>query len=357
MWRLITWVGMVCLLASVPGPAEAQDNPAKEHYMQGVALFEAGNYKAALVEFIESYDARPNWKLKHTIAICYFNMNRFVDAKRELDFYIAEGGKDISADKKAEVEEMLLQISKLTAQVEIEANVDGATIWIDDEKMATTPMNKPLVLDSGLYELEITAPGYVKYKRDLKLVGGDKKVYDISLKSKGGGEVEPVPDKKPDKKPKKKPKKKKKKKAKKPKVPASKQKKMAIGFLAGGGGAFAIGAGGIGAAAAFGGEVNKQKDAFDNCALAYAGNPGLIDQCQEFHKSEGEKYKTLTNAMIGVGSVLAAAGVALIVVGAIKLVKSRKGSAEVPPEKTKVTVVPTPLFTADSAYLGVTGTF
>ena len=95
----------------------------------------------------------------------------------------------------------------------------------------------------------------------------------------------------------------------------------------------------------------------DNCELAYHGNPGLIEQCQDFHKKEGEKYKTITNAMFGVGSALFAAGAAVAIVGAVKLAKSKKGSTEKPPEKTKVTVVPTTLFTTDSAYLGITGTF
>jgi hypothetical protein len=357
MWRLIATAVLATWVLCASAPAAAQGNAAKEHYMQGVALFEAGNYKAALAEFLESYQARPNWKLRHTIAICYFNLNRFVAAKNELDMYLAEGGKNVPADKKAEVEEMVLQIAKLTAEVKIEVNVDGATIWIDDEKMATSPMGKPLFLDSGLYLLEITAPGYVKYKRDLKLVGGDKKVYDISLESKGGGAVvTPPPDKKPEKKPEKKPKKKKKKekKPKGPKKPLTKEQKTAIGILAGGGAAAALGLGGLGATVAFGLEVNKNKEEFDACEGNFEGNPGLIEQCQDHYRSEGEKAKTLTNAMAAVGSVFLAAGAALIVVGAIKM-KKAKGSTEKPPDKTSFAI--TPLITGDSVYLGVAGTF
>lgn len=344
MWRLIAAAMLLGSALSLSAPAAAQGNPAKEHYMQGVALFEAGNYKAALAEFLESYEARPNWKLRHTIAICYFNLNRFVNAKKELDLYVAEGGNEVPEDKRVEVEDMLLQISKLTAKVEIEVNVDGAAIWIDDEKAATSPMKHPLTLDSGVYELEITAPGYVKYKRDLKLVGGDKKVYDITLVSKGG-EVEPdEPDKKPDKKPKKKPKKK------KAKGPRSKDEKVALGLLVGSLISAGLAAGsGVGIMVA-GIDVQNMKKDHDACPQT---NPGRLLECYSHYAEQGENSKKIVNALLGPAIALGAASIGLGVGHAIKkkkIEKSGEAKALNPP-------LITPLVTGDSFYLSISGTF
>jgi len=162
---------------------------AKLHYKQGVALFKEGNYKMALAEFLKSDELNPNWKLKLNIGICYFNLNRFVQAQEVLTAYIEEGGDQLDEDKRTQADELLEKISKLLAQVKVDTNVDGATVYLDDKEVATTPMSKPIVLESGLYKIRIEAEGYKPYVKDISLAGGDQKVVDVTLVKKAGAAV------------------------------------------------------------------------------------------------------------------------------------------------------------------------
>ena len=282
--------------------AQTSDEEAKLHYQQGVALFKEENYKMALAEFVKSYELKANWKLKLNIGICYYNLNRFVQAKQVLEEYITEGGSDLEADKQAKAEDLLDQVAKVIAEVKVEANVSGATVFIDDKEVATTPMDKAVTLEAGLYSLKVEADGYKPYEKDISLAGGDQKVLDISLvkkagmagetgtgegsgtgEVKGGGTTEGT-------------------KVDKGAKPKGKKKIGALGISAIAIAPLALGV--FGGVIATGLRNRNEKDNYDKCVDASAPN------CDKY-RDESLKYQTITNALIAVGVVLAAASVGL----------------------------------------------
>jgi hypothetical protein len=289
--------------------AQTVDEQAKLHYKQAMALFQEGNYKMALAEFNKSYELKPNWKLKLSIGICYFNMSRFLEARKELLGYLEEGGGEVPEDKSDQAKDLLAQISKLIAEIKVEANVDGAAIFIDDKEIGSTPMKAPYAVEAGLYRVRIEANGYKPYEKDVSLAGGDSKVLDVTLvkktKEAGGGEGE-----------------------------GGKGGGSEGGeFGKGGKGGKKIGGIGIGAIVtgglalgAWGGvvglgvKVNDLKADYDNCA----------DQaCRDSTSSDGDKYKTALNfAMIPIAAVLTATSISL---GIVEIVKQKKKKAEAAP--------------------------
>lgn len=297
---------------------------AKLHYKQGVALFKEGNYKMALAEFLKSDELNPNWKLKLNIGICYFNLNRFVQAQKVLTAYIEEGGDQLDDDKRAQADELLEKIDKLLAQVKVDTNVNGATIYIDDKEVATTPMSKPMVLESGLYKIRIEAEGYKPYVKDISLAGGDQKVLDVTLIKKGGtavsggGETDPgtgtgtKPDEgKVDK-------------------GEKKEKKKLSGLAIAAIVLAPVALGAFGGVAGAGIKHSNLKSEFEDEGCD-PDDPQTIDgyDCAGAY-DQIFMLQNVTNAMIAVGAVLAAASLALGITDVVLQKKKKKQAAFAP---------------------------
>ncbi|MFH1438164.1 MAG: PEGA domain-containing protein [Pseudomonadota bacterium] len=287
--------------------AQSDDEKAKEHYKQGVALFQEENYKMAVAEFLRSIELKPNWKLRLTIGICFFNLNRFIDARNELLAYMEEGGDNVPDDKMEQAKDLLTQISKLLAEVKVETNVEGAIVFIDDKKIAETPM-KPFAIEAGAYELRIEAPGYKPYVKNLNLAGGDSKFLDVTLIKKSGGEVKEEKGEKVGKE---------EKEGKEEKTDKPKKKKL-DGYGIGG---IVLGALALGAAAgtiALGVMVQDHEDELKKCK---EGDPPGCDQ--KDIADAGETYRNTLN--YGMLPSLAVFSVGAIALGLVSALLPRKG--------------------------------
>jgi hypothetical protein len=296
---------------------------AKLHYKQGVALFKEENYKMALAEFLKSNELNPNWKLKLNIGICYFNLNRFVQAQDVITEYIEEGGDQLEDAKRDQAEELLEKISKLLAQVKVDTNVEGATVFLDDKEVATTPMSKPIVLESGLYKIRIEAEGYKPYVKDISVAGGDQKVLDVSLVKKksaavteeegkgeetgtgtGGGKVDTGGEKK-----------------------KKKLSGLAIAAIA----LAPVALGAFGGVAGAGIKHNNLKSEFEDEGCD-SHDPQTTSSGYDCKGAYDEIFmlENVTNAMIAVGAVLAAASLALGITDVVLQKKKKKQAAFMP---------------------------
>ena len=297
---MIVAAGIFMYSASLRAQSDAEK--AKEHYKQGVALFQEENYKMAVAEFLRSFELKANWKLRLTIGICFFNLNRFVDARMELLAYIEEGGDNVPDDKKEQAKDLLTQISKLLADVKVETNVEGAKVYIDDKKIAETPM-KSFAIEAGAYELRIEAPGYKPYVKNLNLAGGDSKFMDVTLVKKAGGEVKEEKVGKEEKEGK----------EEKTDKPKKKKKKKLDGYGIGG---IVLGALALGAAAgtiALGVMVNNKEADLQDCK-----DQGCSAEDQNAIADDGETYRnTLNYGMLPSLAVLSVGAVALGLVSAL----------------------------------------
>jgi hypothetical protein len=101
--------------------------------------------------------------------------------------------------------------------------------------------------------------------------------------------------------------------------------------------------------------VNQNKKDFDECDEIYATRPDQIPLCQDNYRTQGEKFKKITNAMVGVGAAMLAAGVGLSVGAALTAKKIKKSGEKASSSAPTLTI--TPMLTQDSMYMGITGTF
>ena len=78
------------------------------------------------------------------------------------------GDPDVLIDEISILAYRMLAPGDLSGTLRIVTNLPGAEVYIDGKKVGRTPL-KPLTLREGTYELRITSPGYVEFRRKVSV--------------------------------------------------------------------------------------------------------------------------------------------------------------------------------------------
>ena len=186
------------IFCSLPVRAETLEEKAKKHFHQGVALYNEGNEKAALIEFKASYKANKNWRVRYYIGLSYHALHRFVDAEREFKAYLEGGGEKIAEEKRQHVGELLKELAGVIATVSITCNVDDASVLVNGKFHGKTPLAEPIRLNIGDYEVKVQKEGYIGSSIEIELPGGEVISLEVDLEKEKPPEEEikqPEPEK------------------------------------------------------------------------------------------------------------------------------------------------------------------
>jgi hypothetical protein len=154
---------------------------AKAHFDRGVELYREGNLDAALAEFERANELSPSHHLLYNLAQVQAERHDYVHAVELLDSYLERGGAAVPAARRAEVEEEAARLRQRIAALWVSADVDTATLWVNDEAVATLPLHKPVMLNAGIARLRIEAVGRKTLVRELAVAGGDRPHLTLSL--------------------------------------------------------------------------------------------------------------------------------------------------------------------------------
>lgn len=175
--------------SSTPGvsPPDARERaraPALEEAREAIARaqvrFEAGDYGAALAEFLRAHEllaGDPRQKpVLHNIAVCYERMFRYDLAYTFYERYLNEGNP--SAADRAEVEEVLRGLRGLLGKLHVRTNVK-AEVWIGPHIRLTAPGSA--WVPAGPHVVELSAPGYETVRRELVVKARTEQSLDVEL--------------------------------------------------------------------------------------------------------------------------------------------------------------------------------
>ena len=170
--------------ASEAIPGNVQE--ARERIQRGEALFEQGNFDAALVEFQQAYDVigdHPNrYLVLYNIGQCHERSFRYDQALRFYRQYLDEGGDD--AEGRERVMEEIENLRGLLATLRISIDIDTAEVWIDDRRVGTAPGT--VRIPGGVHTVEIRAPGHLTATEEIELPAGGERELTFAL--------EPLPE-------------------------------------------------------------------------------------------------------------------------------------------------------------------
>jgi hypothetical protein len=184
---------------SPEGAADGDEEEARTHFTKGVDFFKAGDYEAALVEFLRSYELNPLWGVKFNIAVSYLKLNKYTSSLAYYKAYMEEGGDRIPEDRKAKVIEDLAFLEATVGRVSFCCGVEGSALVVDDVEPSAVPAEGPLLLDPGIHKVELRKEGFQPFITKVTVVAGEETAVQVTLepekkkvwKPVGGGTGKP----------------------------------------------------------------------------------------------------------------------------------------------------------------------
>lgn len=164
-------------------PSDPALDAAMKHFEQGIALYEEGDYAAALFAFEKAYETKPDHRLLYNIGVTALELKDYAAAIDALSKYLEEGGDEIAEDRRAEVEGQLTTLRSRVGTVTIDCNVEGAEVRVDGKVVGTTPLAGPLTLNLGPRTIEVVASDgeHESYSSEVEVAGGSSTTLAVSL--------------------------------------------------------------------------------------------------------------------------------------------------------------------------------
>lgn len=156
---------------------------ARAHFAAGVALLQdpkAPRYEEAYREFKAAYAAAPSYRILGNLALSAMKIERDGEAIGAYELYLKEGGFELTAENREQVERDLLTLKMGNAKVTVSSDPPGATIF--DVRMpvqgdeirnsygeALTPLT--LALRHGHHVMKAHLSGYVDQEWEFEAGG------------------------------------------------------------------------------------------------------------------------------------------------------------------------------------------
>ena len=192
-FRLLLLLAITSSSAAVAAaePAAPAANPsstteARDRFQRGVALYREGSFDAALAEFRRAYEIAPNYRILYNLAQVQVERHDSVAALNLFSQYLQQGGSEIDAERRAQVERDMQSLRGRVADLTVESNVTGAQLSIDGIESGTLPLASPVQVNSGVRQITIAKPGYQSVSRSLTIAGAQPLHLNLTLEPLDG---------------------------------------------------------------------------------------------------------------------------------------------------------------------------
>jgi hypothetical protein len=183
-WAIQLLIMCAAANAAAAGPEAASE--ASTHFNRAVQLYREGNLDAALAEFTRANELAPNYRLLYNMAQVQAERHDYVRALQLMQAYLQQGGAEIPAARRAEVEQEQTRLRERVALLWVSADAPGAKLFVNEEPVASLPLQALVPLNPGLIRVRVEADGRKPYIGDLNVAGGDRPRLEVAL------EVQPM---------------------------------------------------------------------------------------------------------------------------------------------------------------------
>jgi hypothetical protein len=125
---------------------------------EGSALFHKKDYAGALEKFRQAHRAYPSCKLVYNIAVTLHQLDRAVEAARQLSRFQAHKSCDVPAEVRDDARARLRSLDRRLARLAVGCREPGVRVLVDRETLDTTPVEGDLYLSPGTYEVRLVSP-------------------------------------------------------------------------------------------------------------------------------------------------------------------------------------------------------
>ena len=179
--RTARWSVVVLLGVLASRDASADDaSEAKGLFNQGVKLTESGDLPGALAAFRAAHEKLPNYRVLYNIGKLCKKTEDYACAVRSFEQYLGEGGGEIAAKRKAEVESELASAKAASGTIAITVSAAGADVTVDETAVGRSPLATPVVVNPGSHKIVVRHEGK-STDRAVSVAAGEAATVDLQL--------------------------------------------------------------------------------------------------------------------------------------------------------------------------------
>jgi hypothetical protein len=185
--RLGCCAAVVCLLAApvraqVTVPlAESLAGQAREDYRSATLLYGDGDYPGALVKFRSAYERSGDPRLLWNVAACEKNLRHYARVLAIVQRYQRDTAGRLGEERRQEAEALVRAVRALVSSVHLDVDQPGASVFVDDERVGTTPLAEPLLVDLGTRRVRIARRGFKEQIVRQDFAGGSEVTLSLTL--------------------------------------------------------------------------------------------------------------------------------------------------------------------------------
>jgi hypothetical protein len=158
-----------------------QRREAGQRYERALELYDEGSYDAALSELKRAYELAPSSRMLYNLGVISLAVRDMAGAMDYLERYLVEGGAGVPGHLRAEIEAELQGLAPHVARVQIQVNVPGAEVSVDDRVVGAAPLGRALRVNVGSRRLSARANGWLPDSTLLSLAGGEERQVTLVL--------------------------------------------------------------------------------------------------------------------------------------------------------------------------------
>lgn len=176
-------VTLACTATARGASAESERvTEGRTHFTRGVEYYKDEDYRNAMVEFKRAHELAPNYKLLYNLSQTAQELKDYAFALKSLERYLAEGGNDIAAERRAEVTSTIKKLKQRVAEVTLKSNTSSAEVLVDDVPAGRTPLSSALIVSAGRRTITVTK-GSQTATRTIEVAGGERAELSLDLAS------------------------------------------------------------------------------------------------------------------------------------------------------------------------------
>jgi hypothetical protein len=184
LFRRASVLAALLSLASVAPGAWGQDalapaalgpsltGAARADYESARSLYAERDFGASLIKFTAAYAASKDPRLLWNMASCEEKRRHYTKALALLRRFVDEGGALLTGADRADAARYIRAIEPLTSMARIDVSEPGAEVYVDDERVGTSPL-APLALDVGVHALRVRKADFHDVTERVTISGGE----------------------------------------------------------------------------------------------------------------------------------------------------------------------------------------
>ncbi len=150
-------------------------DPARKAWDSAKELFEANDYAGALVEYTRAYELSKNPRVLFNVGVAEKSLKHYARASARWNQQLVESAGKMTFEEERDIRDAISTVQSFVSTVEITANEDGATLFIDNLETGTTPFKAPVPIDVGRHTLALRKDGFLEKSEVMDISSGQPK--------------------------------------------------------------------------------------------------------------------------------------------------------------------------------------